>query len=167
MRPSRISCSVFAERPRSPRRRPGFGRSSKALEIGDTERRPELADGLRAETRDLEEIDEGGRELGQQSLVIGEVPGPGQLLDLVRDRLADARDLGRVAVEIGLGNADRRAPDGVGSAVVGHGLEDELALDLEEVADLVEDARQVGVAGRIRDHGPEASQDRSSGTSRW
>ena len=36
-------------------------------------------------------------------------------------------------------------PDGVGRAVVGDRLEDELALEFEDVADLVEDPREVAV----------------------
>jgi hypothetical protein len=38
--------------------------------------------------------------------------------------------------------------DRVGGAVIGNRLEDQLALDLEQVADLVEDAREVPVRGQ-------------------
>ena len=78
-----------------------------------------------------------------------------ELRDLVADRLADARHLRRLAGTVGGDEVDRAAPDRVGRAVVGDGLEDELALDLEHVADLVEDPgeRAVGqltVEGVVR-----------------
>ena len=63
---------------------------------------------------------------------------------------------GGVAGPVGRHEVDRAAPDGVGRAVVGDGLEDELALDLEHVADVVEDPGEVavgqvgGVAGGVR-----------------
>ena len=79
--------------------------------------------------------------------------GRGELGDLVADGLADARDLRRLAGPIGGHEVDRAAPDGIGGAVVGDGLEHELALDLEHVADLVEDPGQVAV-GQRRAVGP-------------
>ena len=58
----------------------------------------------------------------------------------------------RIAGAVGRHEVDRAAPDGVGGAVVGDGLEDELALELEHVADLVEDPGEVAVGqvGRRR-----------------
>ena len=85
--------------------------------------------------------------------------GRRQLGDLVLDRLADARDLGRLPGSVCRYDIERAATDGVGRAVVGDRLEDELALQLEDVADLVEDPREVAVGqlgrliGRAIDHG--------------
>ena len=59
---------------------------------------------------------------------------------------------GGVAGPVGRDEVDRAAADGVGGAVVGDGLEHELALDLEHVADLVEDPGEVAV-GQARGGG--------------
>jgi hypothetical protein len=68
-----------------------------------------------------------------------------ELADLLADRRTDARDLRRVAAPVPLGHVLGRVGDGVGRAVVGHRLVDQLSLDLEHVADLVEDPRQDAV----------------------
>jgi hypothetical protein len=73
------------------------------------------------------------------------VAGRHELGDLVADRLADAGDLGRVAGTVGGDQVDGAAPDRVGRPVVGDRLERDLALDLEDVADLVEDPGEVAV----------------------
>ena len=119
----------------------------------------ELADRLGPEARDAQELDEARRHLGPEPVVEGHVAGRGELADLVADGLADARDRRRVARAIGRHEVDRAAPDGVGRAVVGDGLEHELALDLEHVADLVEDPGEVAVgqlgrASRSRHRSP-------------
>ena len=89
--------------------------------------------------------DERRRHLGPEPLVERQVAGRGELGQLVADGLADARDLGRRARPVGRHDVDRAATDGVGGAVVGDGLEHELALELEHVADLVEDPGEVAV----------------------
>ena len=100
-----------------------------------------------------EDLDEARRDLRPEPVVDGHVAGRRELADLVGDGLADARDRRRVARPVGRHEVDRAAPDGVGGAVVGDGLEHELALELEHVADLVEDPGEVAVgqvgAGRI------------------
>jgi len=105
----------------------------------------ELLDRLGSETRELEELDEARRDLRAKPLEIGHPAGRDELGDLVRDRLADARDLRRVAGPIGRDEVDRAPADRVGGTVVGDRLERELALDLEDVADLVEDAGEIAV----------------------
>ena len=125
----------------------------------DAELRVELADGLGAETGDLEDLDEARRDLGPKPVVDGHVAGRGDLPDLVRDGLADARDGRRVAGAIGRHEVDRAASDGIGGSMVGDGLEHELALELEHVADLVEDpgevaVGQVGGVDRVIGHRP-------------
>ena len=81
----------------------------------------------------------------REPVVEGEVAGPRQLVDLVADGRPDAGEARRLAVAIGGDEVDRAALDDVGGAVVGDGLEDQLALDLEHVADLVEDPAEIGV----------------------
>ena len=61
----------------------------------DAELRVELADGLRSEPGDAQQLDEARRDLRPEAVVVGHVAGRRQLEDLVADRLADARDLGR------------------------------------------------------------------------
>ena len=71
--------------------------------------------------------------------------GRGELRDLVADGRTDARDARRVPGPVRRHEVHRAAPDRVGRPVIGDGLEDELALDLQHVADVVEDASEVAV----------------------
>ena len=105
----------------------------------------ELADGLGPEPGDLQELDEARRDLGPQPLVEGEAAGRGELGELVADRLADARDARRIPGPVGRHEVDRAPSDRIGGAVVGDDLEPELTLELEHVADLVEDPGKVAV----------------------
>ena len=84
-------------------------------------------------------------DLGDELVVVGHPPGRGDLGDLVADRGADAGDLGRVAGTVGGDEVDGAAADGVRGAVIGDGLEAQLALDLQHVADLMEDPGEVAV----------------------
>ena len=153
--PSRTSGSVLADRPRRRPEPAGLGGLAQVVDGLDAELGVELADGLGAEARDAQQLDEARRDLGAEPVVVGHVAGRRELLDLVADRLADARDLGRLAGPVGRHEVDRAAADGVGRAVVGDRLEDELALDLEHVADLVEDPGEVAVGqvGRVSSGG--------------
>ena len=143
--PSRTSASVRADIPRTVRSRPVLGGARRSSTVSIAELGVELADRLRTEPRDLEHLDEGRRDLRPQLVVDGHVAGRDELADLVADGLADARDRRRVARPIRRHEVDRAAPDRVGRAVVGDGLEHELALELEHVADLVEDPGEVAV----------------------
>ncbi len=109
----------------------------------------ELADRLGTEARDPQELDQAGRHLGGELVVVGHPTRASQLVDLVADGLADAGDGRRVAGPVRRHEVDRTAPDGVRRAVIGDGLEDQLALDLEHVADVVEDPGEVAV-GQVR-----------------
>jgi hypothetical protein len=75
--------------------------------------------------------------------------GRRELRDLVLDGRADTRDLRPITGPVGADHVERRAADCVGGTVVGDRLEHELALDLEDVADLVEDPGQRAV-GQLR-----------------
>ena len=94
-------------------------------------------------------VDEAGRDLRAEPVVVGHAPGRGELRDLVADRLADARDRSPVAGAVRGNDVERGAGDGVRGAVVGDRLEHDLALDLEDVADLVEDPGEVAVGERM------------------
>ena len=85
--------------------------------------------------------------------VIRHPAGRRELGDLVGDRGADAGDGPALAGRVGRPDVERRACDRVRRPVVGDGLEHELALDLEDVPDLVEDPREVAIgdgAGGLR-----------------
>src|SRR4051794_39271676 len=77
-----------ADRPEAPL----LGRATQIVDGLDPELRVELSDRLGAESRDVEDLDEGRWDLCAQPLVHGHVAGRDDLPDLVRDGLADARD---------------------------------------------------------------------------
>ena len=111
---------------------------------------PEVAvdqsNGLRPDAGQPKHLEEAGRELGEQLVAVLRAAGRGQLVELVGDRLADARNDRRLALAVCARDLDRGSPDGVRGAVVGHGLVHQLALDLEQVADVVEHLRELAVA---------------------
>ena len=153
--------------PAQARRLPVSAALSQVVDRLDAELRVDLPDGLGSEPGDAQQLDQARRDLRAEAVVVGHVAGRRQLLDLVADRLADARDLGRLPGPVGRHEVDRAASDGVGRAVIGDRLEDELALELEDVADLVEDPREVAVGqlGRLirRGLGSCADGSRSGG----
>ncbi len=128
----------------------GLGRPPELLETLDAERLVQDPDRLRADARNVQKLEQSLGDLRPEAVVEAEPAGPDDLVDLLADRLADARDLGRPALAIGAGDLERAVRDRVGGAVVGDRLEHELALDLEHVADLVEDPRQLVVRGQRR-----------------
>ena len=126
--------------------RAGLGRLAEVLERLDPELLVEQADGLRAEARDLEQLDEARRDLRPEPLVdsaIRPVVTSSAILSLIA--WPTPGDLRRVAGAVGGDEVDRAAADRVRRAVVGDRLERDLALDLEHVADLVEDPGEVAV----------------------
>ena len=143
--PSRICASVLPERPRIVRRRPRLAAACEIVHRGDPELLVELADRLGPDARDLQDLDETRRDLGGELIVVGHVAGRGQLIDLVADGRPDAGQAGRLARAVRGDEVDRAAFDDVGRPVVGDGLEHEFALDLEHVADVVEDPPEIGV----------------------
>ena len=146
--PSRIRCSVLARDALEAAQAPRLGGLPQVLERRDPEPLVDDAHGLRPDARDPQQVDEAGRDLGAQPLVVRHVAGRGELDDLVADRLADARDRPPVARRVRGRDVERRPGDRVRGPVVGDGLELDLALDLEDVADLVEDPREVAVGRR-------------------
>ena len=143
--PSRIIASVRSDRPRIVRTRPARAAASRSPSV----RIPSRSWSWRTVFGPRPGIWSSSTRLagtsGPEPLEVGHPAGRDVLGDLVRDRLADARHLGRVAGPIGGHEVDRAAPDRVGGAVVGDRLEGDLALDLEDVADLVEGAGEVAV----------------------
>ena len=105
----------------------------------------ELLDGLRPDAGDVHDLDERRRDLCTQPVVVGHPARRRELEDLVADRGTYPGDAWRLACPVGGDEVDRAATDGVGRPVVGDGLEAELAVDLEHVADVMEDPRQVAV----------------------
>ena len=146
--PSRIRCSVLAEMPLRLAQAARLGRLAQVLQRRDAQALVDDAHGLGPDARDPQQVDEARRDLGPQPLVDGHVPGRRELDDLVADRLAHARDRPAVARGVRRRDVERGPGDGVGGPVVGDGLEHDLALDLEDVADLVEDPREVAVGRR-------------------
>jgi hypothetical protein len=125
--------------------RPRLRRLAEVLERLDMELLVDELHGLGPQARDLEQANEARRNLRPEPVVIGHVASRHELGGLVADRLADARDLRRVAGPVRGDEVDRAAPDRIGRPVVGDRLERDLALDLEDVADLVEDPGEVAV----------------------
>ncbi len=149
--PSMMSCSVRAESPRRPRRVPASAAAPQVLHRLDPELAIDLADGLGAKTGEPQQLDEAGRHLRREPIVERQVPGRRELGDLVADRGADARDAWRGPRSVRGDEVDGTPSDRVGRPVVRDGLEDELALDLQHVADVMEDPREIAVrqvAGR-------------------
>ena len=126
-----------------------FSRRPKGIQISDPKRRPELPHGLGPETGHRKDIEQGDGKLRQELLVVAEAARPRQLGNLVRDGSTHARKIRRMAVDVGPGHGNGRPADRIRSPVVGHGLEHELTLDLEQVADLMEDACEFGVGGQF------------------
>ena len=73
------------------------------------------------------------------------------VLSLNGERRAGARNLGRRASAIEGGHVVRPALDGIGHASVGDRLVDDLAENLEHVADLAEDTRDLRVGQSFRE----------------
>ena len=127
---------------------PRLGGLPQVLERLDPEALVDDPHRLRPDARDPQQVDEAGRDLGAQTLVGRHVAGRGELDDLVADGLADARDRPPLPRRVRRRDVERRPGDGVGGAVVGDRLELDLALDLEDVAHLVEDPGEVAVGRR-------------------
>ena len=103
----------------------------------------EGADLLRPQARDAQHLEMPGRDGGPELIVIVEAPRRDEFGDLFAEGLADALDGRQAAPPHQLFEAlleGLQAPRRVG---VGDGLERRLALELEEHADLFEDADDV------------------------
>ena len=115
-------------------------RALEVVERADAELAVEQRDGLRADALQAEQVEDGRRELLQQLLVIGDRAGVDELADLGVEVLADPGDRepcrGRQ-----VGDPLGGVRDGLRGVAVRADLERVLALDLEQVADLGEHAR--------------------------
>ena len=123
----------------------GLCRVPQVLEVLDAERLVEDPHRPRPDARHPQQLDERRRHLGPEAVVERHVARRDQLRDLVADGRADTLDPGPVARAVGRRDVGRRVRDRVGRPVIRDGLEDQLALDLEHVADLVEDPRENAV----------------------
>ena len=122
-----------------------LSRLAQVVEVAYAQALVEGENRARTDPRDGKQLEERARDLAAEPLQVAQPAGLGQLLELLGDGLTDARELRRMALPVGPRDIDRRALDGVGDPPVGDGLVHELALDLEEVADLVEDPGQLSV----------------------
>jgi len=122
-----------------------FGSMAQVLEILHAQRFVQELHGSRPHARDAQQLDERRRDLLAKLLVERETAGSRQLRELVADRGADALDARRIAGSVRGHDVDRGMGDRIGGAMVGDGLEDQFALDLEHVADLMEDPRELAV----------------------
>ncbi len=117
---------------------PGVGQAL-AQKIGEYLETGRLVyyDRLAAEfpARHVEQLDQAGRKLGRQPVVVDQPAGLQVLANLLRQRLTDPGDLAQPP--FGVDPLDRLAQplDAAGRLAVGRYLEADLALDFEQVAD--------------------------------
>ena len=140
-----------SDRPLSVAQRARLGGLAEVLEGLDAQLLVDLAHGLRTEAGDPQQLDQAGRDLLAEPVVVAPcrpVVASSAILSLIALPTPGIR--GRSPDAVRAGHVERGAADGVGGPVVGDGLEDELALDLEDVADLVEDPGEVAVGGPAR-----------------
>ncbi len=102
-------------------------------------------DRARPDAGDLQDLQQAVRHLRTQLVVVRQAAGLRQLRQLLGERRAGAGQLGRRAAPVQRRNVLRVALDGIGHPAVGDRLVDHLAHDLEHVADLAEDTRQLEV----------------------
>ena len=117
----------------------------EVLDGGDAQRGVELVRRARAEPRHRQQVEQGRRHLGTKALVETQAARVRQLGELVRDGPSYTGQVRRLAAPIGLDDRRPRVGDGISGAPISLGLEDELALELHQVADLTEDGRQLGI----------------------
>ena len=123
----------------------GLGGRLEIVDGLDAELLVDQPDGLGPEAGQPQHLQQARRELREQLVAVLRAPGRRELGDLVGDRLPHARDLRRMPLPESPRHLHRRPPDRVRGAVVRDGLEHELALDLEQVPDVVEYLRELSV----------------------
>ncbi len=115
-------------------------RALQVVECANPKLTVERRDGLRADSLQPEQVEDGRRELLQERLVITDHAGVDELADLGAEVLTDAGDCepccGRQ-----VGDPLGGMRDGLGGVAIRADLERILALDLEQVADFGKDAR--------------------------
>ena len=143
--PARMFCSVRSERPLMPRSCP----SAAAARSASTESMPRSSCRsltVRGPTPGIFRIS--SRPSGTCACSLSwyaRLPVSRQLRQLLGERRAGAGQLGRRAAPVQRRNVLRIALDGIGHPAIGDRLVDHLAHDLEHVADLAEDTRQLEV----------------------
>ena len=142
----------------------GLGGAAQVVERLDAQRVVNHADRPGADARDPQQLHEAGRNLRAEPVMEGHVAGRGELGDLVADRLPHPGDRAPVTGPVRRRDVERGTRDRVRGAMVGNGLEHDLALDLEDVADLVEDAGQVAVG---EGHIPMVGRSYAATTRSW
>ena len=127
--------------------RPRLGRDPELVDGLDAELAVDQADGLRPDAR-AAGASRAGSSGTRRGACRGTPSGPSSRApaSLSAIALPTPGMLRRLALAVRPRDLDRRPPDGVRGAVVRHGLVHELALDLEQVADVVEDLRELAVA---------------------
>jgi hypothetical protein len=120
--------------------------SPQLLQRADTELIVQEFHGSRPDTADAQHVEQPPRDLGAKPVVVLEVAGVRELRELCREGWTGPGDLRRVAAAVSGGDILWPALDGIRHPSVGDRLVDDLTEDLEHVADLVEDARQLAVA---------------------
>ena len=145
--PSRMFVSARSERPFTWRRRPSSAAARSASSGVDAERRPgAVRTVFGPDAGDAQDLEQAVGDLGTEPVVVGEPAGLGELGQLLVQRGSGTGDLRRLTALEERRDVVRVALDRIGHPAVGHGLVDDLAEDLEHVADLVEDPRQLRVA---------------------
>ncbi len=116
----------------------------EAVERGDTELRPDPCGGLRPHARQAEELDDTNRHLLSPARQRVDLAVLDDLTNLLLDRLADPREIGRSSGDRELRDRARGLPDPRRRASVGDDLERLLAEDLRDVRE------QIELVGEIR-----------------
>ena len=115
-------------------------RRFELFERADAELPVEKRHGLRADALQVQQVEDGRRELPQQFLVIRHAAGLDQFPDARVEVLADSRDREPFGWRQ-IGDTYRRVRDRLRGVAIRADLERVLGLDLEQVANLGEDAR--------------------------
>ena len=147
---ARMFSSAFGPRPLTSRILSPSAASFRSSSEADLELVEEAARGFRAEAGDPGHLDQGRRELRLQLHRGGDLAGLQQRVDLFRQRLADAGDLGRPPCGGQLGDRDRALADRLGGGAVGEHPVFDGAVELVEDPQLVQGGGDLGVGHRRR-----------------
>ena len=135
-----MSASFFAPMPRSARTRPSFAARSRSSSVRIPSSRYKRGDGLGADALQVEQIENGRRELGQELPMKGRAAGFGDLANSGSQILPDAWNLAQPRF-VEQSELVRMVHGDVGAVAIRANLERVVALDLQEIGNLPEDAR--------------------------